>query len=294
MDSFDYIVKYYPVGTKWTEIRIDTARYKEWYRKEGEDWVPNYERIDYYVAEPHGMASRYDNAKFRFIYCQREGRPDSLCQFVTESIAKDSSVCVLTNYPINYNDSLYINCREPEAIYCFDRPQKVGDVLSYSVGWLHHIGGPLRHYYGVITEIGEKNFGGERPLKYYTIERNPKQYLAGIIRPDTLCMVHGIGITSWYDGECVFGPYAAFKSFYFLGPAVVRPKYRSMLVHFERNGEVLYDMWPMPGENPDGVCPAPVSPSGGGGSVYDLHGRRLNKAPERGMYIQDGRVRMVW
>ena len=37
-----------------------------------------------------------------------------------------------------------------------------------------------------------------------------------------------------------------------------------MLVHFERNGEVLYDMWPMPGENPDGVCPAPVSPSGGG------------------------------
>lgn len=67
-----------------------------------------------------------------------------------------------------------------------------------------------------------------------------------------------------------------------------------MLVHFERNGEVLYDMWPMPGENPDGVCPAPVSPSGGRESVYDLHGRRLNKAPERGMYIQDGRVRMVW
>ncbi len=53
-------------------------------------------------------------------------------------------------------------------------------------------------------------------------------------------------------------------------------------------------MWPMPGENPDGVCPAPVSPSGGRESVYDLHGRRLNKAPERGMYIQDGRVRMVW
>ncbi|MBQ7989332.1 MAG: hypothetical protein IJ253_12650 [Bacteroidaceae bacterium] len=48
-----------------------------------------------------------------------------------------------------------------------------------------------------------------------------------------------------------------------------------------------------PGRTPTAYAP-PQSHQAEGGSVYDLHGRRLNKAPERGMYIQDGRVRMVW
>ena len=65
-----------------------------------------------------------------------------------------------------------------------------------------------------------------------------------------------------------------------------------MLVHFERDGEVLYDMWPQP--EGTGVAPLSVSPEGEKIAVYDLQGRRLNAKPQRGLYIQGGKMRMAW
>ena len=56
-------------------------------------------------------------------------------------------------------------------------------------------------------------------------------------------IIQGIGITEWNDGECLFGPpnpYLALSNHAYLPER----HYRSMLVHFERNGEVLYDVWP--------------------------------------------------
>ena len=41
--------EYYPEGTKWTEIRLDTLKYDSWYSKEGDEWLPNFETIEYYV-----------------------------------------------------------------------------------------------------------------------------------------------------------------------------------------------------------------------------------------------------
>ena len=41
--------KYFPEGTKWTEIRLDTLKYDSWYSKVGDEWVPNFETIEYYV-----------------------------------------------------------------------------------------------------------------------------------------------------------------------------------------------------------------------------------------------------
>ena len=35
--------EYYPEGTKWTEIRLDTMKYDSWYSKVGDEWVQNIE-----------------------------------------------------------------------------------------------------------------------------------------------------------------------------------------------------------------------------------------------------------
>jgi hypothetical protein len=64
-----------------------------------------------------------------------------------------------------------------------------------------------------------------------------------------------------------------------------------MLVHFERNGEVLYDAWPKPEDLTNEVkyvlAPEPenVTPA-----LFDLSGRRLQQKPTKGIYIQNGKV----
>ena len=59
-------------------------------------------------------------------------------------------------------------------------------------------------------------------------------------------IIQGIGITEWNDGECLFGPPNPYRalSLFKEGFSYEERHYRSMLVHFERNGEVLYDVWP--------------------------------------------------
>ena len=42
---------------------------------------------------------------------------------------------------------------------------------------------------------------------------------------------------------------------------------------------------------PNGIRPTP-GPSRNGGELYDLQGRRLMKVPEKGLYIQDGQIKM--
>ena len=61
-----------------------------------------------------------------------------------------------------------------------------------------------------------------------------------------------------------------------------------MLVHFERNGEVLYDVWPEKRATDDikfvsGAWTPIVN------TLYDLQGRRLNNKPQNGLYIRDGK-----
>ena len=41
--------EYFPEGTKWTEIRLDTQKYDSWYSRVNNEWIPNYETIDYSV-----------------------------------------------------------------------------------------------------------------------------------------------------------------------------------------------------------------------------------------------------
>ena len=60
-----------------------------------------------------------------------------------------------------------------------------------------------------------------------------------------------------------------------------------MLVHFERNGEVLYDVWPKK-ETPSGIT-IKDSQTANQGTLFDLQGRKVQGKPSQGIYIKDGK-----
>ena len=63
--------------------------------------------------------------------------------------------------------------------------------------------------------------------------------------------------------------------------------HRSMLVHFERNGEVLYDVWPSPkGMTNEVKYVLAPKPENDTPILFDLSGRRLEKKPTKGIYIK--------
>lgn len=69
--------------------------------------------------------------------------------------------------------------------------------------------------------------------------------------------------------------------------------YRSILVHFEKNGEVLYDLWP----NEKGELVTHISCVKETGkeyeATYDLQGRKVEGKLSRGIYIIGGKKRVV-
>ena len=67
----------------------------------------------------------------------------------------------------------------------------------------------------------------------------------------------------------------------------------SILVHFERDGEVLYDLWPTPEGGLASHIQSPKASGADGTSVYDLQGRRVQGKPSRGIYIIGGKKRVV-
>lgn len=49
----DHINEFYPQGTKWIELRLDTLKYDSWYSPKYMNgiltWMPNYEEVEFYV-----------------------------------------------------------------------------------------------------------------------------------------------------------------------------------------------------------------------------------------------------
>ena len=77
--------EYFPEGTKWTEIRLDTLKYDSWYSKVGDEWVPNFETIEYYVKGEY--IDRYSGDgkdKFRCVYTNGPEWTDSLALMIQE------------------------------------------------------------------------------------------------------------------------------------------------------------------------------------------------------------------
>ena len=270
--------EYFPEGTKWTEIRLDTMKYDSWYSKVGDEWVPNYETIEYLVQGEY--TDKYSDT-YKCIYTNGPEWTDSLALLIQE---RDNRVwvTVLDNYDV---ENPYVLC--PAEAYQFDWSVGKGlyfeDILMSNVtdSYCYH------YYFGIINEIKEGDFGGVRPLKYVDLDGkapvDPQQ--PGNRDTEGGRIIQGIGVAEWKDGECLFGPSDPY--FASLMYASDSRHYRSMLVHFERNNEVLYDVWPQKGVI-DGIKSINKDNTPINNTLYDLQGRRLSDKPSKGIFIQNG------
>ena len=222
--------QYFPEGTKWTEIRLDTLKYDSWYSKVGDSWVPNFETIEYHVEGDY-------TEKWGDTYkCVFSNDPEWMgTPLLIKETSSDVSVSLIY-------DEESKGVMSPATVYQFN--WSVGKGLYYedlleasSTGIV-----PYYFFYGVIDEIKEGDFGGVRPLKYVDLDgKAPALEFGYCIDTNGGRIIQGIGITEWNDGECIFGP---------PNPNLAKTlaygerHYRSMLVHFERDGEVLYNVWP--------------------------------------------------
>ena len=217
--------EYFPDGTKWTEIRLDTLKYDSWYSKVDGEWVPNFETIEYRVRGEYGEASdNYWNAPYKCIYTNALEWTDSLTLLISEGEINGLPTGVLVTVYDNYDDlPLW------PSSYPFE--WEIGTMITFKsilAANATAVFPPDLFDFGVVEEIKEGDFGGVRPLKYSDVKG--------------VRMIQGIGVATWNDGECIFGPLEPYDAS--PTPHENSRHYRSMLVHFERNGEVLYDVWP--------------------------------------------------
>ena len=236
--------KYFPEGTRWTEIRLDTLKYDSWYSKIGDEWVPNFETIEYRVQGEYTYRDRI----YKKVYSNGPEWTDSLTLLISEDLSDNT---VYVTVPVFEEDAWRTYLPSPSEAYQFD--WSLGTELYYqeiveaSATCYPPCG---MYYYGVIKEINEGDFGGVRPLKYVDLDGkapvNTEKPWIGNSNGGRI--IQGIGITEWNGGECLFGPpnpYWAFSCFdTYSWDKYPDRHYRSKLVHFERNGEVLYNVWP--------------------------------------------------
>ena len=268
---------YFPEGTRWTEIRLDMEKYDSWYSRVGDEWVPNFETVEYWVQGTY-LEDFWEDGNFKtfnYVHTNSAENPDSLFLLLYEG-------------GHDWEDNDWV-----EVTLCFFDADKIGiwPGRAYMFNW--EIGTRLYsqtieacnrtgmddedgvHEFGTITEIKEGNFGGVRSLKY--VETNGVR------------IIQGIGVTEWNGGECLFGPVDPYMARCILLPdgGTELRHYRSMLVHFERDGEVLYDVWP---DVTDGINEIKNEKFVNGkwidGKCYDLSGRRVSK-PKSGVYIKN-------
>jgi hypothetical protein len=279
--------EYFPEGTKWTEIRLDTLKYDSWYSKVGDEWVPNFETIEYYVK---GEYTDWD-VVFKKVYTNGPEWTDSLALLLHEGEFHGWDSDVYASVLVHGEDKVLY----PGTAYQFDWSSGMRlwfqDIVEANATCYPPCG---LYNYGMIDEIKEGDFGGVRPLKYVDLNgkapSDPEQPWLDYADTKGGRIIQGIGITEWNSGECLFGPVDPYLASIFFGPRdsgkdEVR-HYRSMLVHFERGGEVLYDVWPekiITGISSLTPAPSPVRE----GSIYDLQGRKLPEKPARGIYIEN-------
>lgn len=287
MQTVLFAQEYYPEGTKWTEIRLDTLKFDSWYSKVGDEWVPNFETIEYYIKGEY--TTKYGE-KYKCVYTNGPEWTDSLTFGIQEGELiqyNEDDRIIVTVFVYDYDGEYRPSGWAPT--YQFD--WSIGKEIFFKNLFMSTTTYLVQYecYYGVIDEIKEGYFGGVRPLKYVDLDGkapecskwdNPQK-----VDTQGGRIIQGIGITEWNTGECLFGPP---DPYHVLGREYQGRHYRSMLVHFERNGEVLYDIWPKKEATNDvksiSQVKVPVADT-----LFDLQGRRLQKEPAHGIYISDGR-----
>ena len=217
--------EYFPEGTKWTEIRLDTLKFNNWYSKVGDEWVPNFETIEYRVqGEYDGEGNPYSHDPYKCVYTNASEWTDSLTLLISEGELNGFPTGVLVTVYDNYDD-LPLSPSSYPFEWEIGTMIRFKDILAANMTALF----PRDLFdFGVVEEIKEAYFGGVRLLKYSDVKG--------------VRMIQGIGVVTWNDGECIFGPLKPYDALPL--PHEESRHYRSMLVHFERDGEVLYDVWP--------------------------------------------------
>ncbi|MBQ8968586.1 MAG: hypothetical protein IJ064_02470 [Bacteroidaceae bacterium] len=265
--------QYFPEGTKWTEIRLDTLKYDTWYSKVGDEWIPNFETVEYYVK---GEFVDKDYGTFKCVYANSSEVSDSLALLLYEKGREwEEHKWIEATVPLFYEGHFLV---WPGRAYQFD--WYAGLVLyCFSIANANTTGIYDTHKFGTIKEINEGYFGGVKPLKYVDL--------------NGVRIIQGIGVTEWNDGECLFGPIEPYMTYMMWKEESMlhykERNLRSMLVHFERDGEVLYNVWPEKGTS--GIGPV-YNSEGIANKNYDFSGRHIAK-PTRGIYIRNGRKVLV-
>ena len=290
--------RFYPEGTTWTEIVLDTLAHDSWFSKEGDNWVANYDTVTYYV-KGQVVIDGYGRT-VNCVYTRIAGEPDSWA-FIIEDPASQ------------YMDFKWVKAGIIEAdngysylglLYHFDWVE--GESFRGSIPLINTLsfGSDQETVnYGIIEKIEEGDFGGVRPLNYVDLTATIWYSGNRPIRYYPVRMIQGIGVTTWDGPQCILGPVEIMTTLekeYLSGNPFMKwfkSKYgtdeshhRSMLVHFERNGEVLYDVWPSPkGMTNEVKYVLAPKPENDTPILFDLSGRRLERAPQRGIYIKNGK-----
>jgi hypothetical protein len=279
--------EYYPEGTKWTEIRLDTQKYDSWYSKVGNEWVANYETIEYYVHGEYVNKERDDSNIFKKVYTNGPEWTDSLTLLIQEVKYNGHNSVLVSVLSHGYDEGFVL---WPGEAYQFDWGVGKGlyykDITSSNTTGM----GTSNYYYGIIEEIKEGYFGGIRPLRYVDLDGNAPEDETGLKRNISTNggrIIQGIGITEWNDGECLFGPPNPYSA---LTGEMGQRHYRAMLVHFERNGEMLYDVWPEKKVTSEMMSTRKIKKTIVN-TLYNLQGHRLSNPPQKGIYIHDGKKR---
>ena len=281
------IDEFYPQGTKWTELRLDTLKHDSWYSGIYIDgiltWVPNYEKVEFYVDGD--TTTRQDH--FNIVWKDTQDGIHLPAYLLCVKRRHEQDYLALSIY----NDTLGDVC-VPAVVYDFNA-WEMGAELWYEPFSIRELltGFGRIKTYGIISESETGNFGGTRDLEYITLD---------VPTIGETIMIHGIGVTSWRDRDCIFGQSRCqqVENVYLDAMPDYRMEsqknhYRSILVHFERGGEVLYDLWPNEKGELVTRIPSPREASRDGHTAYDLQGRKVTGKPSRGLYIIGGKKRVV-
>lgn len=279
-------LKFYVEGTRWTELRLDILKYSSWFTENPDGtFSPNYEKTEYYVKGDTVMWSKKDC--YAKIWRRGGIRPDSLVYLFCEPQEGKWSIKLCSYYGRDGYMTNPSGLLGPCPTYFSN--WEIGDfVRTNGLPTYLYTGGRITKSMGTIREIRQGTFGTDVPLTYMVLDDNVD---VGMEACEHI-VIPGIGITSWYSRNCITGPCMAHALEEVEEDQYIRnDHYRSILVHFERGGETIYDLWPTPegglASHMQGVM---AGSSRDGQAVYDLQGRKVEGKPSRGIYVIGGKV----
>lgn len=281
--------------SRWTEIRLDTLLYDSWYSavetEEGTAYVPNFEIVEYKInSEMQAFEYEWGSYDLQDVIATTPDGHSRLVCYRCYSLDKEGV------YQGTYDQFTHIAIRnqaepfavmEPAETYCWADWNVGEDLYFIDLFTSQTTGFPRTTPYGKIVEVGKDFFGGAKPLEYALLDNGRR-------------IIKGIGVTTWNGKECIVGPaYVNECADWYVNDNILQDEakmdeiknthHRSMLVRFEHDGEVLYNMWPnAKGEIAQGVPQIAGAQKAKG--IYDLQGRKLTRQPDKGMYIEDGKV----